>query len=250
MKKIKSIIIDDDEFIHWQLRDALAAHCPDVEVLASAGSATEGLSLIHRTNPDLVFLDIRLPDATGFDVLRAVSQASFSVVFITSHNEYAINALRFSALDYLLKPIDPVDLAQAIARFRQMNRPDSLRSQIETLRNNLKREEGDFQLHIAGRNGTTSLNIGEIVYCEGDSNYTHFHLQNGKKATATKTLKEFDALLIGHDFFRAHRKYLVNLNCARKILPDGRLELTNGDAIEVAKRRRTQLRDRLQTHSS
>jgi two-component system LytT family response regulator len=243
MSEIKAVIIDDDAYIHWELSQLIEQQCPDVHIVATAETATEGKRVIERHKPELVFLDIRMPDATGFDLLQSFEQPDFKVVFVTSYNEFAITALRFSALDYLLKPVSAVDLCSAIERFKQHRRPEFLRSQIDTLKKNLLREEGDLRLHIASRSGDVSLPIRSIIMCEGDSNYTHIHRTNGKRITATKTLKDFEELLSPHQFIRIHKKYLANAAHIKEMLSDGSLALSNGHEVEVSKRRLTEVKE-------
>ncbi len=237
MTTIKAIIIDDDEFIHHQLAEKLRLLCPDVDVVGFAENAIHGLALIETVSPDIVFLDVQMPGASGFDLLNQFENPSFSVVFITSYNQYAIQALRYSALDFLLKPINDKELVAAVNRYQDRRAPGFLKVQIENLMHNLGKADGEFRLVIATRQGDVSLALKRIIWCEGDSNYTHLHLSDRSKITASKTLKEFEEMLPGAEFMRVHKSHLVNMSYVSNITSDGQLLLTNNLKLEVAKRR-------------
>jgi len=249
-KTIRAILIDDDEFMHYQLREKLSEICPEVEVVACAENAAQGLMIIKSRKPDLVFLDIKMPEASGFDLLNQFEHPDFSVVFVTSFNEYAIQALRYSALDYLLKPVQGAELRAAVDRFRSRQDAGYLRLQIDNLMYNLSKKLSDFRVIIPSRNGDTSIDIGSILWCQGDSNYTHFHLKDGHKITASKTLKEYEELLGDKDFMRVHKSYIVNLAHVEGITRTGKLQLTGPLEIEVAKRRLKVVRDHLRHSNS
>lgn len=244
-KKIRAIIVDDDEFIHFQLQEKMAELCPEVEVLACAENATHGISLIRASKPDLVFLDIQMPDASGFDLLNQFDQPDFSVVFVTSCNEYAVQALRYSALDFLLKPVNGAELRAAVNRFIARQDAGYLRLQIDNLMHNLSKSATGFRIVIPSRNGDVSIDIARIVWCEGDSNYTHFHLVDGHKVTASKTLKEYEDLLSDKDFVRIHKGYLVNFEYVESMSSDGKLMIRVKGELGVAKRRFKEVRERL-----
>jgi two-component system, LytTR family, response regulator len=237
VNKIKAIIIDDDEFIHYHLQQKLLQICPEVEIVALCENAVHGLESINRLEPDLIFLDIQMPEISGFDLLQQLGAYNFSVVFITSFNQYAIEAIRYSALDYLLKPIKDEELLGAIARFKQRQSPQSLQIQMDNLLHNLSKTNAEFKIVIATRNGEKSLPIHQIIRCEGDSNYTHLHLSDQSRLTASKTLKDFEDMLPESDFLRVHKSHLVNKNFVVSMSQDGQLLLKNNQKIEVAKRR-------------
>lgn len=245
MNKIKTIIIDDDEFIHYHLQQKLLQLCPEVEVVAMCENAVHGLESINRFDPDLIFLDIQMPDINGFDLLKQFGAYNFSVVFITSFNEYAIEAIRYSALDYLLKPIKDQELVSAVERFKQRQSPQSLQVQMDNLLHNLSKSNAEFKIVIATRNGDKSLPVHQIIRCEGDSNYTHLHLSDQTKLTASKTLKDFEDMLPESDFLRVHKSHLVNKNFVVSMSNDGQLLLKNNQKIEVAKRRISLIRQLL-----
>ncbi len=243
--KIRAIIVDDDEFIHFQLREKLIEFCPEVEVIACAENAAHGLSMIHASKPDLVFLDIHMPEASGFDLLNQFQHPEFSVVFVTSYNEYAIKALRYSALDFLLKPVQGQELRAAVNRFIERQDVGYLRVQIDNLMHNLSKRGSGFRIVIPSRSGDISIDIDQIIWCEGDSNYTHFHLLDSVKVTASKTLKEYEDLLSDKDFMRIHKGYLVNLGHVESMSNDGKLKLHGNRELEIAKRRIKEVRERL-----
>jgi two-component system LytT family response regulator len=235
--EIKAIIIDDDEFIHQHLRDKLARLAPDVRIVGCAENAAHGRQLIQSARPELVFLDIQMPEASGFDLLNSFDNLNFSVVFITSYNQYAIQAIRYSALDYLLKPINDQELFTALQRLRERRNPGYLRLQIENLIHNLSRNDGELRLVIATRQGDVSLPVTRIMWCEGDSNYTHLHLSDKSKITASKTLKDFEDMLPEKAFLRVHKSHLVNIDYVHSLTGDGHVVLHDNVRLEVARRR-------------
>lgn len=243
--KIRAIIIDDDAFIHHQLREKLSDLCPEVEVIACAENAAHGLAMIESSKPDLVFLDIQMPEASGFDLLNQFEHPEFSVVFVTSYNTYAIQALRYSALDYLLKPVQGAELRAAVNRFIARQDAGYLRVQIDNLMHNLSKSATGFRIVIPSRSGDVSIEIERIVWCEGDSNYTHFHLLDNAKVTASKTLKEYEDLLSDKDFVRIHKGYLVNFEHVESMSSDGKLKIRGKRELEVAKRRIKEVRERM-----
>lgn len=211
-KKTKCLIIDDDPFILELLQDKLSQHFPEVEVLATASSGHEGLKKIALFSPELIFLDVEMTDMTGFEMLSQLSDITFQTIFITSYSHYAIKAIRFNALDYLLKPIDLGELKKAINRFKK--NPTKNKPQRENitlaLQNNSTQNIADHMLILKTQDGDLKLILKDIVHIEGDRNYSYIHLKNATKKLVTKTLSDLEGLLDYKGFYRCHRSHIIN----------------------------------------
>ena len=179
MKQITAIIVDDEERSSNSLLRLLEKNHPEVELLGVANDLTSGLDLVERRNPQLLFLDIELKDRTGFELIEALGERKPHVVFTTAHVGYAIKAIRFSALDYLLKPIAPYDLAEAVKRAREAVDAPLSNDRYEALLKNLDRSTKDRAIALPVKDGLEMVQVNEIVHCESDSNYTTVHLRNG-----------------------------------------------------------------------
>ena len=209
--KISCLIIDDDPFILELLQDKLAQHFPEVEVLSTASSGREGLAKIASYTPELIFLDVEMTDMTGFEMLAQLSDINFQVVFITSYSHYAIKAIRFNALDYLLKPIDLGELKRAIKRYKSNNKSTSRKENISlALRNSTMNNVADHMLILKTQDGALKLVLKDIVHIEGDRNYSYIHLKNNTKKLVTKTLSNLEELLDSKGFYRCHRSHILN----------------------------------------
>lgn len=209
--KIKSLIIDDNSFVIDLLSDQLRQYHPDVEVLGIAKSGADGLKKIKLLKPDLIFLDIEMDDMTGFDLLSQLDDITFQTIFITSHSHYAIKAIRFNALDYLLKPINEKELSQAIKRHTSSTSFQANKTQVKQALVNLKTktvEDQSFLLQT--QKGTLRLFLRNIVKIEGERNYSNIHLSNNKRVLSSKTLGYFEEILSEKGFFRCHRSFLIN----------------------------------------
>ncbi|MEO8149940.1 MAG: response regulator [Bacteroidia bacterium] len=237
MKQIKTIIIDDDVFIHEQLKDKLKLLFPEVHVAAVCENAIHGIEAIKLHTPALIFLDIQMPGINGFEMLNHVDRNQLKVIFITSYNQYAIEAIRYSAFDYLLKPIKDEELKNSIKRFHQSVDELSFKGKIENLLHNINHKQEAFQLIIPLRQGEKKLAVNNIVRCEADSNYTHFYLNDQSKFTASKTLKECEELLSEKDFIRVHKSHLLNRRYIRSMQNDTHVQLNDGALVEVSRRK-------------
>ncbi len=213
---IRAVIIDDEEKGRKLLINLLENYCDDIEIIATAGSAREGIAVINKNNPDIVFLDIVMPGGDGFSVLDNVEKIDFEVIFTTAYDHYAIKALRFSALDYLLKPINIDELQQAVKKMttkiheKKFNR--SINNRLEVFLKNRALESDQKKIGLTTQNGILFVFIRDIILCKAEGNYTVFYFTDSRsKELVSKTLKEFDELLSEFNFFRIHRSYLVNL---------------------------------------
>jgi two-component system LytT family response regulator len=241
---LKAIIIDDEFHCIDTLQLQLQKHCPEVEVVASCRSAKEGMEAIQSHRPQLVFLDIEMPVMTGFQMLDQISRDSFAVIFTTSFDQYALKAIRFSALDYLLKPIDPKELKAAVGKVKAHPAPPSA-EQFEMLFSRLQNKVSNFnKIAIPTLEGYELLNTAEILYCEADDNYTRFHLKGKKKVTATRMLKEIDEQMQEFSHFaRVHNSFIVNMNEVTRYIrgEGGYLIMSDGSSVNVSRSRKDTL---------
>jgi len=209
--KLKTVIIDDESKARETIIDMLALYCPELEVIGEAHDVLSGIQLIKSKKPELVFLDIKMPDGTGFDLLNRIDNKDFSLIFLTAFDEYAVKAFKFSAIDYLLKPLDPDELITAVDRVKSYREND--KDDLSVLLDNLKSIKKDSKKIVLKTTESIFLiNIADIIRCESSGNYTKFYLTNQKPVLVSHTLKEYDDILSEYNFFRTHQSHLVNLN--------------------------------------
>jgi two-component system, LytTR family, response regulator len=241
---IKALIVDDEEKACSILKTLLERYTPEITDIEIVHNAMDAFFKIKEWNPDLVFLDIQMPFMNGFDLLNKLEEVNFDIVFTTAFNQYAIQAIRFSALDYLLKPIDVEELTNAVQRFLQRRNsvaPTNL--QYQNLVSNLAaRKNDDFTLAIHGNQGMQFLKINEIIRLEGDRNYTMFYLSAERKHLASKTLKEYEELLSDKGFYRIHKSHLVNSIFVESLSQDGIVLMKDKSQVEVSRRRLPDIR--------
>ena len=208
MKKV--LIIDDEKRIRDFVKRMIDSFNLDVEVFTDGENVETGIESINRIKPDIVFLDIQMPDGTGFDLLNRVKDKKFELIFITAFQEYAIMAIKFSALDYILKPIDDEELKTALQNAIDTVDFKKEDSQFEALTHNLQTNQ-KRKLVLKTQESVHVVDLSEIIRCEADKNYTFFYLNNGKKILVSRTLKDFETLLSNHGFFRVQQSHLINL---------------------------------------
>jgi len=238
---LKAIIVDDEEKSRENLKILIEEFCSNVQVLALAKSVSEGIEAIDNFRPDILFLDIQMQKETGFDLLNRIKKIDFEIIFTTAHSEYAIDAIKFSAIDYLLKPIDINDLKQAIRRVEKKLTNNNFKEQFETLLHNFRADNSDsYKLAIPSSDGLVFISIKNIIYCEALSNYTKIHMKDGKFHIISKTLKEYEGLLSNYHFFRVHHAYLINTKEIKKyVRGNGGYVIMNNDvSIDVSKRKK------------
>lgn len=235
---IKAIIIDDISQAVELLRSDLANYCPEVEVIGDASSVVSGTKLLKQSAPDIVFLDIELQDGTGFDILEILGDISFKVIFTTASDEHAIKAFRFSAIDYLLKPINPEELQQAVAKFKDSTK-DSKES-IDLLLDTVKERSGPRKLALHTLDKIQVTEIQDIVRCESSGNYTTFYFSDKQKLLVTKTLKEYEKMLDEYGFIRVHQSHLINGNHIKEYIKTegGYLVMKDGSHVSVSIRKK------------
>ncbi|QHT67914.1 response regulator transcription factor [Rhodocytophaga rosea] len=243
---MRAILIDDEPDNIQLLALQLGRHCPEVEVVGQYTDSAEGLKAIRTLKPALVFLDIEMPVMNGFQLLEKIGEISFAIIFITAYDQYAVKAFRFSALDYLLKPVDTIDLVAAVRKAEQYNKVNP--AQLELLRQHYTLSGNNHPQRIAlpHAHGLVFADIRQIIYCESDSNYTRCYLENGEQYLVSKTLGDVQEVLEPHDFIRVHRQYLVNLSHIQKLIKGEGiyLLLSNGKSIPVARQQKEKLLER------
>lgn len=240
---IKALIIDDEIAAANVLQLMIERHIPEITDLRIATKSAEAHSLIRQLQPQLIFQDIVMPEKNGFEFLSELKQINFEVIFTTAYNEYAIRAIRFSALDYLLKPINADELRIAVNRFLEKRhhqlQTDAL---IKNLVKNLEqKKESEFKLAIPGINGTMFVATDEIVRLEGEGNYTRFYLSNLQKHLSARTMKEYEEILLKHNFLRIHKSHLVNRLFIKEYLNEGAVILNDNTELPVSRQRRLEV---------
>jgi two-component system LytT family response regulator len=208
---LRAVVIDDIDSIRIKNIDIIKSNCPNIAIIGQADSVESGVSLIRQIVPDIVFLDVEMTDGTGFDLLQKLKPINFKVIFITGYEDFAIRAFRFSAIDYLLKPLDPDDLVEAVNKAEEALSKDVMELKLNTLFSNLERPKNLQKLVLKTAEKIYSVNIQDIVNCESDKNYTTFYFINAPKLVVSTTLKEYETLLTPFHFFRAHQSHLINM---------------------------------------
>lgn len=242
-------IIVDNEMPHIRhLKNLLAESFPNYNLLAECESVPDGVKAIKQLHPDLVFLDIEMPPLTGFDLLKEFREQNFEVIFTTSHNEYAIQAIKFSALDYLLKPFEEADLREALQKFESKKHKDDTRKQYENLLNNLQQQPNqNKRITLASINGMEFYKMEEIIRCESDNAYTTFYLTDNRKVLVSKPLKDWEELLEPFHFCRVHNQHLINLMHVKKYVKGegGIAIMSDGKEVDVSRRKKEDFMSKL-----
>jgi len=238
---IKATIIDDELHCRKTLGMLLKEYCPDVQVIGQCDNAETGLEAIKKLKPDVVFLDIEMPHMNGFEMLEQFSVIPFAVVFTTGYDQYAIKAFRFSALDYLLKPIEPKELIAAVHKIQtQKKLPEA--EQFQMLLGRMQNKENIFpKIPLPTSDGYELIPVEQILFCEADDNYTYFHLKNKKKIIACRMLKEVEEQLNEFPFFvRVHHSYILNIKEATKYVrgEGGYVVMSDGSSVNVSRSRK------------
>jgi len=245
---MKALIVDDEASNRENLQQLLLVYAPDVEVCALAEDVDTGLKAIKLHRPELVFLDIQLYEQSGFDLLKQLGEINFEIIFVTAYDQYGIQAVKFAALDYLLKPIDIDELTAAISKARKAIRQKQKNERLGYLLEYLK-DDNQIKPRIAlplfGE--TRYVNINDVVRCEADNTYTRFTLNGGEQILVSKTLKEYADMLLNYGFLRSHQSHLVNTAFIKSWLREdgGSLLLTDGVKIPVSKLNREKVKDML-----
>jgi two-component system, LytTR family, response regulator len=241
-EKIKSILVDDEPRGITSLQKLLEINCEQVQIVATCNSGEDAIVAINTHQPNLVFLDIAMPGITGFEMLKEFKEIRFEIIFITAHNEYALQAFHFSAVDYLLKPVDADMLTEAVKRAIQKTTAKTHNKNLETLLFNTTHVQvaAEMKLCIPSLKGFQIVCIKEIIYCEATSNYTNFYLTGQRIICASKPIHEYEILLEDAGFLRVHKSFLVNIIHITEYQrgEGGIIVLTNNNEVEVSRRKK------------
>ena len=239
---MRTLIIDNEPSIAQGLQTMLKLYCPELELVGKAESMQEGVRLIQASNPALIFLDVELGDGTGFDLLDKIPERNFQIIFITAFDHYALRAIKVSALDFLLKPIDPQELSAAVAKAQKNNNHANIQDQISVLLAEIS-EQKNQKLVLTDADSIYLVETHDIVHIQADGSYSRFFLQDGQEILVSKHLKFYEKLLDGSTFFRVHHAHLVNLTFVKRLdkSEGGFLVLKNDQQIPISSRRRATL---------
>ena len=238
---IRSIIIDDEADGRDALHAAIKKYCPDVEVIGLYPSPEEGIDAIRKLKPSLVFLDVQMPHLSGFDVLQQLSPIDFDVIFVSAYDRYAIKAIKFSALDYLLKPVDIEELVHAIAKVKDRLPARNNDFQYQSVLNNVQVKSGRIEkIAVPTSTGIDFFNVDDIICCRADGSYTTVFLPNNKNCLVSKNLKDFENLLSDSGFCRVHHSSLINMKHVQKYIKGegGYVILSDGHHVDISRRKK------------
>jgi two-component system LytT family response regulator len=242
-KVLRTLIIDDEAHVRESLTDMLKLHCSNAKVIGQAEGVKSGIKAIQTHHPDLILLDIKMKDGTGFDLLEKIDNIDFKIIFITAFDQYAIKAFKFSALDYLLKPVESVDLKEAIDKADKISQKE-VNTQLNTLANNLQTDDqSKKKIILKTFDNVYLVKVKDIIYLESDGRYTTIFLESGEQVIVSSTLKHYDELLRDFGFYRVHKSYLINLEHIHRFgKAEGGYVILEGDArVPVASRKREEL---------
>lgn len=245
---IKALIVEDEQKSREMIAMLVEKNCPQIEIVGLAKNVKEGIDLINSTKPDLVFLDISMPDGTGFDLLEAVQGKKFELIFTTATDKHALKAIKYSACDYLLKPIDIDELKIAVEKVLQKKNSTPSMDNLQFLIQQLKKADDNYQkITLPTGNAYEIINIKDIIRCEADASYTHFHLVGGKKIMVSFSLKHYEDLLPENEFIRVHHQHLINMNHVTRFLKQdgGYAVMSDGTQIEISRRKKDAFMERL-----
>ncbi len=250
-KKIRALIVEDEEKSLNNLKNQLKEHCPQIEVVGEARTIAEATAILKKPKfkIDVAFLDINLPDGSVFqllDQLQKKQRVSFDIIFVTAYEEHSVKACNYSSIGFVVKPINHEELSEAVSRI-QLGNNNQIDERLKYFEKYYKNPNAFEKMSISALDGIYFINIKEIVRCEAEDNYTHIHMENGEKLTASRTIKSYEELLRSVNFYRVHKSHLVNLNFMRKFVKGdgGYLVMDDGKKIEVSRRRRPAFMERL-----
>ena len=238
---MKAILVDDEPDGIRTLKKMLETHCPNVQVAATCSNATAAKQELESIRPDVVFLDIQMPGKSGLDLLTEIPEKEFEVIFVTAHNEYMLQALQYSAADYLLKPVDEDRLIEAVQRVETRMQAEK-KEWTETLMHNLNKagSPSEMRLCLPTLKGFIVVKLDDIIYCEAERSYTIFHLDGKRTVMVSKSLIEYDNLLQDTQFIRIHKSFLINLHHVKEYQrgEGGMVIMTDNAEIEVSRRKK------------
>jgi two-component system, LytTR family, response regulator len=251
---ITTILIDDDQNLRSGMKTLLERYAPEFSIIGEADSVESGVEVMQRLQPQVVFLDIQLGDGTGFDILESIAnqngKSSSHIVFITAHEQYAIKAFRFSALDFLLKPVDPEELKKVIEKIKGVLDKNVDYAHIDLLLENIRKKVDNFKrIALSTAEGIHLFEISDIIRCESEDNYTTFYIKNSKPIVISKTLKEYEDLLTEHGFERIHQSHLINLAYLKSYIKKegGYVVMADNSNLPISQRKKERLQELLKT---
>ncbi|MEL6559080.1 MAG: LytTR family DNA-binding domain-containing protein [Bacteroidota bacterium] len=245
---MKALIVENNEDVRVVIQKLLANYCPEITAVENAGTVAEGIGQIHHFKPQIVFLDVELPDGTSFDLMETIPEITFQPIFITAHEKYAIKAIKFSALDFLLKPIDKMEFTEAVKKAITKNKESETQQKVQTALYNSKSELGGYsKIVLKDKYGLQIVFLKDIIRLEADGSYTDFYLIGGSTITISKGLKEYLEMLPSDLFFRSHNSHIINMNHLNRYdRKEGDwLLLSDGSRVPLAIRKKDALLDRL-----
>ncbi|PIQ49188.1 MAG: DNA-binding response regulator [Cytophagales bacterium CG12_big_fil_rev_8_21_14_0_65_40_12] len=241
---MRTVIIDNESNVTRLLLGLLAHYCPEVSVVGTADSLESGLKLIFEVQPDLALLDVEMNDGTGIELVQKLKHKNLKVIFITAHDKYALAAFRCSAIDFLLKPVDPDELVKAIAKVKQAQRFNGLEQQLAVLTEHLSGSSlSQRKIVLSDQESIHIVKIEDIIWCLAEGSYTRFKLITGPEIFVSKNLKSYEDILQGHEFIRIHNSYLVNINHIKRFEKGegGTVVMSNNDLLPVSVRKKDTL---------
>lgn len=251
---ITAILIDDDANLRNGMKSFLERYAPEISIIGEADSVKTGVATMQNLQPQVVFLDIQLGDGTGFDILEQMAakngKSSSHIVFITAHEQYAIKAFRFSALDFLLKPVDPEELQKVIEKIKGVLASNRDYAHIDLLLENIRKKVDNFKrIALSTSDGIHLFEISDIIRCESEDNYTKFFIKNSKPVLISKTLKEYEDLLTEHGFERIHQSHLINLSYLKSYIKKdgGYVVMSDNSNLPISQRKKERLQELLKT---
>ncbi len=245
---IKTLIVEDEQKSREMLAAIIQKNCPEIEIIGLAKNVKEGVELIKSHHPELVFLDISMPDGSGFDMLEQVAGYKFELIFATASDQHAVRAIKFSACDYLLKPIDIEELKLAVDKVVSKKKTTPNMENLQFLIQHLKRADENFQkITLPTGNAYEIVNIKDIIRCEADGSYTNFYLADKRKLMISVGLKHYEELLPEMDFIRVHHHHLINMHHVVRFLKEdgGYAVMSDGSKIEISRRKKEAFMEKL-----
>lgn len=243
---ITAVLIDDDKHLRTGLKALLERYTNEIQIIGEAESVKTGVELLKSSNPQVIFLDIHLNDGTGFDILEKLGKTTAHIVFITAHEQYAVKAFKFSALDFILKPVDPEELQTTIIKIKEVVGKSSSFEHIDLLLENIRKKVDNFKrIALSTSDGIHLFEVSDIIRCEAKVNYTEFFIKNHKPLLISRTLKEYEELLTEHGFERIHQSHLINLSYLKSYIKSdgGYVIMADNTNIPIAQSKKERLQE-------
>jgi len=245
----KALIIDDVDNSRLTLAQDLEKYCPQIRIIGEADSVKSAIAAISEKKPDVIFLDIQLGDGLGFEILEKLGNFDFQIIFTTALDAYGIKAIKFSALDYLLKPIDPDELVAAVNKLEKKNKTNSIKDSINLLLDNIRDiHPGNKRIALNSADKVHMVYVNDIIRCESDGSYTIFHLKNKEQIVVTRNLKEYENMLEDYSFVRVHHSHLINFSYLKEYVKKdgGYAVMTDNSQVPVSFRKKNNLMDMIE----